>query len=300
MARSIQLLGDQPEFTRVCYYGPNGSGKSTAMVDMARLGPVAIINSEQGLRKHRLMELGIPIENMQISVDNSAPNLPDVTFEALSQLFWDLKEETTDPSPATPVGLVWDTATDSQITMLTAVRRMMHGKGRAFAEKSGQEYATSEYDMDDKWWSIITGQLDHVIRQFRDLPMHWAIGCQLERRESGDAPTSIGPAVFPSIQSIIMGSSDYVIRLGVESWPDGRPLYLGWSRPESPYKAKDRDGVLPNPMVDPTFTRIHSYATRTLTALDDPVQQAWTELTGGELPSRRPTARRRRSEMVGD
>src|SRR5215216_22548 len=93
MTRGRRSLAESDEFCRVAYYGPNGSGKSTCMADMARLGEVAVVAAEPGLRKRRLAQLGVPVENLQIAVSNQDSGLPDVSFEALDKLFWDLKAE---------------------------------------------------------------------------------------------------------------------------------------------------------------------------------------------------------------
>lgn len=287
------------EFVRVAYYGLNGSGKTTDIADMARFGTVVAINGEQGFRRRRLTELGIPVDNIEVAISESDPDLPGANWNSLDKLFWELKEELTD-DPKSVFGLIWDTATDSQKVMLDQTRTAQHTKARAKAHREKTEYELDPFFTDIAWYGINTAEMSKAMRQFRDLRCNWAIACQEERRDADNKgkPPSIGPALTPSVQGDLMSYSDYVCRLSTAIDEETNDtVFLGTFRTEGIAVAKDRDGVMPKPLVTPTFTRVYLYATGQLTVEDDEIQQTYLEARGsGKIDESGRPRRRRASE----
>ncbi len=294
MARTRKPLASTREFCRVCYYGINGTGKTTSAADMARLGEVAVIAAEPGLRQGRLAELGIPIENLQIALSPHDPDVPNVSRAELDVLFWDLRQEYQDHATHAPVGLMVDTTTEVQNVVTDEVRR--DEQARLVRKEEDWDFADTFIDV--QWHGIAVAAMNLYLRQFRDLPCHWALCAQEERREPfmGRGSTSIGPANSPGVQGSIMGYSDFVIRLQTMENPDDpkNPWRVGRTEHHDGIaRAKDRDHVLPAKMAEPTFTRVLAYYRGELTAATDPIQQELDELlAAGALeipdPNRKP------------
>lgn len=283
------------DFIRIGYYGINGSGKTTDVADMAHLGKTVAINGEGGFRRRRLEQLGIPVDNIEISISQSDPELPDASFEELNRLFWQLKGELAD-HPGDPVGLQWDTMTDTQKVMVGQTREVERARAQRKAARERVEYDQAEMFTDIGWFGIHSTEMGQVLRQFRDLPMHWAISCQEERREANQGrPPSIGPALTPAVQGDLMSYCDYVCRLSTLVTEEGDTTYLGKFQTEGIAVAKDRDHVMPFPMVQPTFTRVFLYATGQLTADDDALQQSYWENHGKTPVDQAGRPRRRRA-----
>lgn len=289
------------EHVRIAYYGINGSGKTTDLADMAHMGTVVAINGEQGFRRRRLQQLGIPVDNIEVAISESDPDLPGASFESLDKLFWGLKAELAD-NPKAVFGFLWDTATDSQKVMVDQTRAVERQRAVRKATREHTEYDQADMFIDIGWYGIHSQEMGKVLRQFRDLPCSWAIACQEERRDADNKgkPPSIGPALTPAVQGDLMSYSDYVCRLStaIDEETD-ETIFLGTFRTEGIAVAKDRDHVMPRPMVQPTFTRVYLYATGQLTVEEDPLQQEFMEAQGsGKIDQSGKAKRRRASEQT--
>jgi len=119
-----------------------------------------------------------------------------------------------------------------------------------------------------------------LMRSLVDLKCHIGLGCQMRRdvdKQSGRV--KYGPAVNPALCGDLIGYSDFVIRLVQDgTWADGRPLVVGYPRPSVEFEGKDRYGVLPSRLADPTFDRLIAYASGELTKDTDLVQAGYREL----------------------
>lgn len=290
MPRTRKRLTESREHCRVTYYGENGTGKTTAAAHMAHEGEVAVVAAEPGFRHRRLAELGIPVDRLQLALSTVDPDVPDVTGDHLDGLFYDLRQEYLNGSPDAPIGLLIDTWTEAQVVVTDEVRREELARARRKATDA-EPWDQSDYFVDVGWHGIVTTRMNLYLRQFRDLPCHWAIVCQQERREPfrGKGSTSIGPANSPSVQRDVMGYSDFVIQLEtMDNEADLKnPWRVGWTVPHGIAKAKDRDGILPARMAFPTFDRVLAYYRGELTVETDPLQQELDELL--RLDALRPT-----------
>lgn len=297
MARARKPLRQSKEHLRVAYYGPNGSGKTTAAAHMAHQGEVAVVAAEPGFRVGRLASLGIPVDNLQLALATYDRDTPDVNHANLDRLFWDLKQEYTEARKTAPVGLLLDTVTEIQGLVTDEVRI----EELARVRRQNSSYDESDYFIDVAWHGIVVAKVNKLLRQYRDLPCHWAIVCQEEHREPfrGKGSRSVGPAVSPGVQSSVMGFSDFVIQLETLDNPDDpkNPWRIGWTvtHGSPPNKAKDRDGILPARMAFPTFDRVLAYYDGDLRADTDPLQQELEELIqDGTLAPQDPAQRPRR------
>jgi hypothetical protein len=269
---------------------------------MAHLGEVAVVAAEPGFRSQRLATLGIPVDNLQLALATYDPTVPDVTANNLDTLFMDMRQEYQESRTTAPVGLLLDTVTEVQALTTDEVRI----EELARAKRQNSSYDESDWFVDVGWHGIVVTRVNRLLRQFRDLPCHWALVCQEEHREPfrGKGSRSVGPAVSPGVQQAVMGYSDFVIELETLDNPDDskNPWRIGWTVPHgSPtHKAKDRDGVLPARMAFPTFTRVMSYYTGELTAATDDLQRELDDLiaSGDLAPADTRPRRVRASELA--
>lgn len=269
--RDRSSLAEQTEFVKALWYGDWGKGKTTALASLAHLGHMVHIDAESGLKKRPLSNLGVPLDNIEPFRLSTEPGAAAERFENLNQLFWELKDELEDPDAADPViGIMWDSVTETQKLLLEDIV----GKGVAKAERSGQD--RDEFQIYREDWGVNTEQMRRLIRRFRDLPCHVGFSALPRRDVDDDGVVVYGPAVSPALQTDLLGYVDIVIHVDVVEY-DGQVFYVGDTSPAGKYIAKDRFGVLPRKMVDPTFPRIIDYVNGVIEAENDPLQQEFLD-----------------------
>lgn len=269
--RDRSSLADQVEHVKALWYGDWGKGKTTALASLAQLGHVVHIDAESGLKQRPLTNLGIPLDNIEPFRLSTEPGAAAERFENLDALFWELKDEMEDPDAADPViGLMWDSVTETQKLLLEDIV----GKGVAKAERSGQD--RDEFQIFREDWGVNTEQMRRLIRRFRDLPCHVGFSALPRRDVDDDGVVVYGPAVSPALQTDLLGYVDIVIHVDVAEI-DGQVFYLGDTSPAGKFIAKDRFGVLPRKMVNPSFPRIIDYVNGVIEVEDDPLQQEYAE-----------------------
>jgi hypothetical protein len=181
-----------------------------------------------------------------------------------------------DDDPDSWVGVLWDSGTEiyqalleeivtKRVETATAVQRG-RGKGTVSTAMADRFFV----DRDDYGENVRKIRL--LMRHFRDLPCHFGSSF-LERRDQDDRSKRVwvGPSISPSLQTDMIGWHDVVGHTVYEASTD---LYTGRFRPEGVTQGKDRYGVLPSILVDPTMDRLVQYVTGELTADNDPRQQA--------------------------
>ena len=105
-----------------------------------------------------------------------------------------------------------------------------------------------------------TQKLRLLLRHFRDLPCSCAFITHVRRDEDDDGKVHFGPALTPAVAGDLLGFVDIVCycravpRAGAEE-----PDYIGTFRPARKFVAKDRFGLVPPRLIDPTFDRILAY-----------------------------------------
>ena len=70
-----------------------------------------------------------------------------------------------------------------------------------------------------------------------------------------------------------MGYVDVVIHTEIREI-GGQQFYIGTTKPVGKYLGKDRFGILPSAMVNPTLNRVVAYVNGDLTQDSDPLQKA--------------------------
>lgn len=260
-ARSTRpRLDEQTEKVNVLYYGEGGSGKTTALAGLARMGHVIHIDSESGVKAGPLKKNDVPIGNIE--------PFKDISFDAMLQFLTDIKGELED-NEDDPVGIMWDSITETQKMLLEDIARNEVIK----ANRAGQE--KDPYNIEKGWWGKNTEQMRRLLRRFRDLPCHCGIAA-LERRDvdQQDGEVKYGPAVSPAFATDLFGYMDVVCVTRMQLVQD-RKFYIGITLPFGKWKAKDRFGILPRTLHKPSLDRIVGYVNGDITEEDDEIQQTY-------------------------
>jgi len=224
-------LGDERDFLKILYHGEPGSGKTTAAAHMAKLGRVVWVLGEAGLKRGPIERLGVPAENIELH--------REITYAALEELCAEVRAAL-HRDPGAYVGVVFDSLTEVQGKLLEAKAR-------------GLTYSQAEY-------GVNTNELTLLLRHFCDLPCHVAFITHPKRDEDSDGEVVYRPAMTPKVSGILLGQVDVTcVCLALARAGEEEPDYLGLFRPAGKYRGKDRLGVLPPRLINPTFDRVLAY-----------------------------------------
>jgi len=245
-----QTLADESTFANVLYYGKPGSGKTTAAASLAKRGRIVYVDAEAGLKSAPLLNLGVPVGNIEVH--------RTITYDALDALFAELWDEP-------PFGVVMDSLSEIHKMLLehTVEREMRRQRD---AGKSRDEQVAELRD-----YGINTTEMRHLVRRFRDLPCH-TVFTALERRDVDENTGLVqyGPDMSQRLASDVMGYVDVACHTYTTEGDDGdEPVYMGDFRDRELYAGKDRFGVVPPRLVSPSMDRVLDYLDGTLTAETD-------------------------------
>lgn len=284
-------LDDARETYNLCFWGREGSGKTTALATAANCAPegsrVLIVNAEGGLKKKALQRLGIDTTKIVIWPNPDKPvRITQKSLDAVYRaLAGDLER---DPKSWYAVG--WDSASEihEQITGYVAEHRIERARKRDVTVDEVDEFFT---DRDD--YGTMSKMVRDLLRKFRDLPCHFVVTA-LERRDVDEKTSKVtyGPAVTPGLQSAVLGSTD--VNLFFKQEDEEGPFRALASR-SAMYRVKDRIGLLPRVLADPSFERILGYINGELSEDTDPLQKtlpapkAAREPVSGKKPRRNTT-----------
>lgn len=240
----------------MCYYGAPGTGKTTHMAQMAKLGTIIYIDTEAGLKRGALQRQNVPTQN--IRVINS-----DITYTKLEDTIYQLRNQE-DAGDLNIIGVVLDSITSGTGFLLNN----LIDEAVAKAKRTGQERSPWKIQRDD--YGDMTAQMKRILRGFRDLPIHFLISAHAKREQDENGEIRVGPATTPSLADDLIGYSDiiaYTKTVGVE-----KITHVAVCNPSGRFEAKDRFGVLPNTLAEPTFDRVAAYVNGDLTADTDKIQ----------------------------
>ena len=245
---------------KVLYYGEQGSGKTTAVATLAKLGKLVAINAEGGFKRKPLVDLGVPVANIQLH--------QAITFDAIDKLFWELKEAEDEYA-----GVAWDSISEGSKMLLGLTveknfeKTIAKGKDRDRFDTYVEDYGEN------------TAEMRHLARQFRDLNMHVAFTALPRRDQDDDGAVKYGPDLTPRLAEDILGYVDIVCHteaVGIHGQEE--PQYWGQFRAVGKWRAKDRFHALPPRLVNPSMERIIAYINGDLTVEDDEEQQSALEI----------------------
>lgn len=252
----IPVLAPEHEFMSVCWYGAEGTRKTTYLSHMANLGPILIVNAEAGAKSRALARRGVDVDNIRIW---PAPG-QKLTFGGLENLYFTVKSRL-DNESGSVAGVGFDSITEIVRVLLANERE------RGYLATMGSSRARDRWQTDRNDYGVLANQISTILRWFRDLPCHFAMTALERRDQDDDGKVKYGPAVTPALMQDIPGFVDTMAHTTILENGTG----VGWTQPIGKYRAKDRDGILPNPMPDPTFTRIRAYIDGNLTEDTDQI-----------------------------
>lgn len=266
-----ESLQSRDEKVRVCYYGNPGTAKTTNSAAMARLGKTYFFAYEDyGLKRGPLQRLGIPVDNI-IPIRDTVP-------ESIMERFWALAAALRD-DPDAFVGVQMDTMTELVSRSIARITRKEWKKAARAAAARGEEYTVSRHFRDVTYWGILNSEVQEVVDHYITLPCHLALTAHIRRDEDeDDGSVAYGPAVNPAVQADINAYVDIImLTRKVGLYDSGETVFIGSVNDTGKYISKDRFGVLPNHLANPTFDRVLAYVTDQLDEATDPIQQRYLE-----------------------
>jgi len=266
----LQSLDDEDQFVNALYFGEAGSGKTTSAASMAKLGEgkVVYVDAEAGLKPQPMRRLGIPTgQIMKYRVE---------TFDDLQNLHLQLKAKLED-EPGSILGVVFDSFTEIQKKLLEGITGARYAKAVAQAKRGGFEVKDDPFATDRDEYGKMTEMCRRIARQFRDLECHTVFVC-LERRDvdkEGDGGIFYRPALTPAFATDLMGYVDVALYMQQEETEDVNDptRFVAVTRPVGKYRGKDRYGVLPPSMPNPTFDRVVEFVRN----VDGDPEAMWAE-----------------------
>lgn len=258
-------LEDAEEYLNILYFGREGSGKTTAACSLAELGNVLVVNAEGGLKKNTLKRHGIDVSKIMTWPKSGEP----ITHHGLVEVYNQIKADL-DKNPNAWAGVILDSASEIVPALVDQVAKDRMEK----SAKRGQPVeGVDEFFTDRSDYGTMSKMFRDILRKFRDLPAHFVVTA-LERRDVDEDSGKVqyGPAVTPGVQADLLGYVDLVLACSAEDEETGKP-YRALTRSTGKYRGKDRLGVLPAVLVNPTVPRILQYEHAEITEKTDPQQE---------------------------
>lgn len=263
-------LADQIDYLNALYIGPHGHGKTTAMARMAHLGKIVYVDYESGLKAGPLQRLGVPLEKIEVQRPK--------TYEQMEDLYWAVKGNLDDYEPGDPeriVGMVFDSYTELQAMLVKASVMKRVNKELRKTETAQKDTLKDQFFTAQDDYGYWTNQARHLTRMFRDLECHIAFGTLQRRDDDGH----LVPDLTEKIRNDIMGYVDMIAHMVITESPyvdnPDRIEYLGIMRGINQYSGKDRFGVTPVVLANPSFNRLVHLMNERLDLSTDPEQLAY-------------------------
>lgn len=238
-------------------YGKEGSGKSTSALRLSKLGRILVINTEAGLKRTPLAAQGVVLGNVETWPKGG--DIDHITFQTIEEEVFIPLKLALEEDPNAYIGVVVDSFTELSRRLVDKAA----AAGREADRLKGKSRSQFQIDLDD--WGTMTTMMRVIFRRFRDLGIHLIITA-LERRDTDDnGDVSYGPAVGPAVGTDTMGMVDVVVWTTLEQiGSNATEFYIGTTHAQKRHRAKDRFGVLPVRMVDPSADRVLDYINATL------------------------------------
>ncbi|QLF82731.1 RecA-like DNA recombinase [Microbacterium phage SBlackberry] len=255
------------EHLNVLYWGREGSGKTIDLATATQLGKVLFINAEGGLKKRALLANGVDTSNLVVFPRPGQ----ELTYASFEQALFRVKSDLMD-DPKSWFLVAIDSVTEIAAAFTEAVSDETFARNKA-KNPNWTPGLNDQFFTDRGDYGVSTKMIRKLTRMLRDLPVHTAITA-LERRDVDEDTSKVayGPAVGPALQTSLLGYVDVV--LYTKAADEERPYFRAQTKKVGTARAKDRLGVIPTVLVDPTFPRLLAYNEGTLTEDTDPVQEA--------------------------
>lgn len=235
-------LTELPEKIKLLYFGREGVGKTTLAASATNGGRTLFINVEGGLKPTALKQWGINLDNLEVW----EPDKGKITIDGIKKLIQDLYDDL-EEDPNSWFCVVVDSISE----LVNTLRENATNKRVLKLKKLRPNMEIDEDFVDRDDYATMTNQLRQVIRHLRDLPCH-VIFTSLEKND--EEGTRI-PAVNPALVTDLLGYVD--VALNVQAGiANKKRVVRAVSAPTEEIRAKDRFGVLPEVVKDPSFENI--------------------------------------------
>jgi hypothetical protein len=217
------------------------------------------------MKKNTLKRHGIDIDRIMVW----PPTGESITHSGLDEVHRQIKADLAD-DPKSWAGVVFDSATE----IVQALVDYVAGDRIDKASRKGVNIdGIDQFFTDRSDYGTMSKMFRDILRKFRDLPTHFIVTA-LERRDVDEDSGKVqyGPAVTPGVQTDLLGYVDLVLACSAADDAEGKP-FRALTRSSGKYRGKDRLGVLPKVLVNPTVERILAYETGKLTEETDPLQK---------------------------
>lgn len=256
----LAALDDTEDKISLLIYGPEGVGKTTGICTAANHGRILVINAEGGLKVTPLRARGIDTANISVFPPKGRSEL--LTEANLERLFWQVKADL-DRDPGAWYAVAWDSVTEIGSALLRQIVEREVAKNAALPEGSAKrkDFRESADFTDRGDYGVLSNQMLPLLRKYRDLPCHFLVTA-LERRDEDEDTGRVmyAPATTPAVQTALLGYVDVAIRVKNDAGEDEpEPRFVGRTRPARNTRAKDRFGVTPPVLPDPSFEQVRAY-----------------------------------------
>lgn len=253
------------EHLNILYWGREGSGKTRDIVEATKLGKVLFVNAEGGLKKRALLEAGAVTQNLIIFPRPGQP----LTYHTLEAAIFKIKSDLMD-DPNSWFLFAIDSVTElaQAFTDAASDDNFEKAKRKNQAWKPG---INDEFFVDRSDYGTSTKMVRKLVRMLRDAPVHVAMTA-LERRDVDEDTSKVayGPAMGPALQTSLLGYVDLVLYCKAED--EERPYFRAMTKKVGMARAKDRIGIFPKILVNPSIPRILAYNEGMLSEETDPEQ----------------------------
>lgn len=293
VSKEVDLLDDlfvaydeTEEHLNILYWGREGSGKTIDLAMATQLGKVLFVNAEGGLKKRALLSHGVNTENLVIFPRPGQ----ELSYHTLEQAIFRIKADLMD-DPKSWFLFAIDSLTELAQAFTDAASddnfEKQKVKNRAWKPGINDEFFTDRSD-----YGTSTKMVRKIVRMLRDVPVHVAMTA-LERRDVDEDTSKVayGPALGPALQSSILGYVDVV--LYCKQADEEKDYFRAMTKKVGAARAKDRIGILPKILVNPTIPRLLAYNEGTLSEDTDPVQEPVRNPP--PTPEKKPAATRTRA-----
>lgn len=276
MAMEAQSLSESEEYVKGLWYGNPKQGKTTAVAGLARLGKMIAIDTEgQGWLKGPLRKRGIPVDNIIRYTPTS--------YKEMEEVYWEVAGMVDDGVPL--VGCAIDHMTDLEARMIRqasmaridkAKRNLEPRAKKGIAEAQAELEALNPFATELQDYGVWTNQARHLMRMFRDLPMH-VVFIAHYRTEMG---TRV-PSLTEKFRVDLMGSMNMVCGVTTKELPTGDLAYTGVFREVQQWQGGDRFDVTKPVVCNPSLDRIIAAVRGELDFDKDDEQQAFKRAMTG-------------------
>lgn len=283
----MEMLGLVPleeaaEHTNAMFFGDAGTGKTSCMAFLANLpgdGITVIVNAEGGLKKDALKRLGVDTAKVVLFPDRSKGE--EISYNSLETLLYRLRNAL-QRSPGCIKGVGFDSSTDLCASLLQDITAYAYEKDQNLPQiqkdkrmAEGKQLRESVHATQLQDYALLTNQMRTLMRGFRDLGCHFVVTALEKDDALNDMGTkATGPELPGKTSASLRGYVDLVLRFTAETLKTGpgqqETLVVAETKASLTKLCKDRDGVLPFDLVNPTFDRVHKYVKGELTEANDP------------------------------